>query len=370
MATPIQEVATFGQSIWYDNLRRSMFASGELKKMIEHDGLLGMTSNPSIFEKAIGSSADYDAAIGAYAKAHPEATEIEIFEHLAIDDIRAACDAFRPVYDRLHGKDGFVSLEVSPRLAHDEHKTFAEAQRLWAAVDRPNLMIKIPGTKECVPAIRRAIAAGINVNTTLLFSVHAYLAVAEAYLEGLEERHAKGGNLAKVAGVASFFLSRIDTMVDKQLDDKHAALRGKAAIANAKVAYGKFHELVNTPRWKKLAAAGAHPQRLLWASTGTKNPAYPKLMYVEQLIGPDTVNTIPGETYDELRDRGAGHVHDTLGSDLNGAQHALAAIEAAGVSIKQVTDTLLADGVKSFEKSFDTLLAAVADKRAKLAGGK
>ena len=340
MATPIQEVATFGQSIWYDNLRRSMFASGELKKMIEHDGLLGMTSNPSIFEKAIGSSADYDAAIGAYAKAHPEATEIEIFEHLAIDDIRAACDAFRPVYDRLHGKDGFVSLEVSPRLAHDEHKTFAEAQRLWAAVDRPNLMIKIPGMKECVPAIRRAIAAGINVN------------------------------LAKVAGVASFFLSRIDTMVDKQLDDKHAALRGKAAIANAKVAYGKFHELVNTPRWKKLAAAGAHPQRLLWASTGTKNPAYPKLMYVEQLIGPDTVNTIPGETYDELRDRGAGHVHDTLGSDLNGAQHALAAIEAAGVSIKQVTDTLLADGVKSFEKSFDTLLAAVADKRAKLAGGK
>jgi transaldolase/glucose-6-phosphate isomerase len=370
MGTPIHEVATFGQSIWYDNLRRSMFASGELVKMIEKDGLLGMTSNPSIFEKAIGSSADYDAAIGAYAKAHPQAEPLEIFEHLAIDDIRHACDAFRPVYDRLSGRDGFVSLEVSPRLARDEHKTFAEAQRLWTAVDRPNLMIKIPGTPECVPAIRRAIAAGININTTLLFSVHAYVAVAEAYIAGLEERHEKGHDVSKVHGVASFFLSRIDTMVDKQLGDAHKELQGKAAIANAKIAYGKYHELINTPKWRKLAAAGAHPQRLLWASTGTKNPAYPKLMYVEQLIGPDTVNTIPGDTYDELRDHGAGHVHDTLGSDLNGAQHTLAAIEKAGVSIKHVTDTLLVDGVKAFEKSFDTLLAAVADKRAKLAGGK
>ena len=369
MGTPIHEVATFGQSIWYDNLRRSMFASGELAKMIEKDGLLGMTSNPSIFEKAIGSGSDYDTAIGAYAKTHPKADDIEVFEHLAIDDIRHACDLFRPVYDRTHGRDGYVSLEVSPRLAHHEEQTFAEAQRLWKAVDRPNVMIKIPGTKECVQAIRRAYAAGININVTLLFSVHAYLEVAEAFLAGLEERHEKGHDIAQVHGVASFFLSRIDTMVDKQLDDAHAALRGKAAIANAKIAYGKFHELTNTPRWKKLVASGAHPQRLLWASTGTKNPAYPKLMYVEQLIGSDTVNTIPGDTYDELRDRGAGHVHDTLASDLTGAQHTLAAIEKAGVSIKHVTDTLLEDGVKAFEKSFDTLLKAVADKRAKLAGG-
>ena len=367
MTTPIHEVASFGQSIWYDNLRRSMFASGELKKMIEQDGLLGMTSNPSIFEKAIGSGSDYDAAIHEFVKHHPDADDITVFEHLAIDDIRHACDLFRPVYDRKNGQDGFVSLEVSPRVAHDENKTFAEAERLWKAVDRPNLMIKIPGTKECVRAIRRAIAAGINVNTTLLFSVTAYAQVAEAYLAGLEDRHEKKHDISKVAGVASFFLSRIDTMIDKQLGDKHPELHGKAAIANAKVAYAKFQELMATTRWQKLAAAGAHPQRLLWASTGTKNPAYPKLMYVDNLIGPETVNTIPVDTYNELRDNGAGHAHQTLDQGLSDAQHQLAHLAGAGVDLNKVTDELLVDGLKQFEKSFDTLLAAVVEKRNKVA---
>jgi len=370
MATPIQEVASFGQSIWYDNLRRAMFSSGELKKMIEEDGLLGMTSNPSIFEKAIGSGDDYDHGLGELLKKHPHHDADALFEALAVDDIQHACDLFRPVYDRTTGRDGYVSLEVSPRLAHDAHKTFAEAQKLWKLVARPNLMIKIPGTAECLPAIRDSIAAGINVNTTLLFAVTAYEKVAEAYIAGLEQRHDKKQDLSHVHGVASFFLSRIDTVIDKQLGDKHPELHGKAAIANAKVAYAKYLQLIASTRWQKLAAAGAHPQRLLWASTGTKNPAYPKLMYVDALIGKDTVNTIPVDTYNELRDNGAGHAHSTLDQGMDDATRTLAHLGQAGIDMAKVTDDLLVDGVKQFDKAFDGLLKAVADKKAKLAHNK
>ncbi len=369
MPTPIQQAAKLGQAIWYDNLRRSMLTTGALKKMIEQDGLLGMTSNPSIFEKAIGSGDDYDAAIHA----DKSTNDIEVFEHLAIHDIQGACDAFRPVFDRTKGGDGYVSLEVSPRLANDTDGTIGEAKRLFAAVDRPNVMIKIPGTAPCIPAIRAVIGAGINVNTTLLFAIDAYLAAADAYISGLEDFKMKGGDLSKVAGVASFFLSRIDTAVDKQLDElakkqpDAAALKGKTAIANAKLAYTKYQELIASPRWKALVAQGAKPQRLLWASTGTKNPAYPKLHYVETLIGPDTVNTVPTETYDELRDHGEGHVAETLTKDVDTAKAQLAQLGKLGVSLDKVTDKLLVAGAAAFAKSFDTRLAAVASTRASVA---
>jgi transaldolase len=370
--TPIQEAAKLGQSIWYDNLRRSMLKTGELAKLIEQDGLRGMTSNPSIFEKAIGSSHDYDDAVAELAAKDSSLDDLGLFEHLAVEDIQGACDAFRKLYDATGGKDGFVSLEVSPRRAHDTAETVKEAKRLHAAVNRPNVMIKVPGTKEGVPAIQQLIAAGISVNTTLLFAVDAYLAAAEAYISGLEERRARGGDITKVAGVASFFLSRIDTMVDDKLDKlgspAAAQLKGKTAIANAKLAYADYHALIAGARWKALAAAGAQPQRLLWASTGTKNPAFPKLMYVEALIGKDTVNTIPTDTYNEFRDHGTGHVAAKLDQDLDGAIHQLAKLAELGISLREVTDKLLDDGTAAFVKSFDTLLDAVKSKRTHVAG--
>ena len=370
MGTPIQAAAELGHSIWYDNLQRSMLTSGDLAAMIS-DGLRGMTSNPTIFEKAMGHSGDYDAA---FAKLDPELDDISAYEQLAIEDIQGACDAFLGLYHETRGGDGFVSLEVSPRHAHDTAGTIAEAKRLHAAVARPNVMIKVPGTPEGMPAIQALIAAGIHVNTTLLFSVDAYLAAANAYLSGLEIFASTGGDVSKVAGVASFFLSRIDTAIDEQLGTAHRELHGKAAIANAKVAYAHFHELIAQPRWQALAKRGARPQRLLWASTGTKNPAYDKLMYVLALVGADTVDTIPGDTYKELVARGAG-VFDrsrpsTLSTDLAGARATLAAIGAAGISLQHVTDKLLADGVAAFAKSFDQLLAAVAHKRHSLSQAK
>jgi transaldolase len=362
MGTPIQAAAELGHSIWYDNLQRSMLTSGDLAAMIS-DGLRGLTSNPSIFEKAMGHSADYDAQLSKIA---PQLDDVAAFEALAIQDIQGACDAFLGLYHETKGDDGFVSLEVSPRHAHDTQGTIDEAKRLHKAVGRPNVMIKIPGTKEGVPAIQAGIAAGININTTLLFSVDAYLAAANAYISGLEIFESKGGDVSKVAGVASFFLSRIDTAVDNQLGKDHKELHGKAAIANAKLAYSHYHELVAHSRWQALAKLGAKPQRLLWASTSTKNPAYDKLMYALALIGADTVDTVPHETYEAL----LGHkakLHATLGDDLDGAKRTLAALGGAGVSLQHVTDKLLADGVTAFAKSFDTLLAAVADKRKKLA---
>jgi glucose-6-phosphate isomerase len=360
--TPVRTVAALGQSIWYDNLRRSMLTSGDLAEMIQRDGLRGLTSNPSIFEKAISSGDDYDAAIRTLLSRHPGLDDVAVYEHLAVADIQGACDAFADVYRCTGGLDGYVSLEVSPRLAHDTAGTVAEAKRLWTQVARPNVMIKVPGTPAGVPAVRQLIAAGISVNTTLLFSVDAYLAAAEAYLVGLEEHRAAGGDPRWVAGVASFFLSRIDSSIDKQLGAGHA-LAGKAAVANAKVAYGRYQELIAGPRWRALAAAGARPQRLLWASTGTKNPAYGKLLYVASLIGADTVNTVPTETYQTLCAH-TGPLSATLGDDLEGSRAALAALAPAGVSLEAVTTKLLDDGVTAFAASFDTLLAAIAAKRA------
>jgi transaldolase len=361
--SPIRQCADLGCSIWYDNLHRTIL-NGDLLAMIDRDGLRGMTSNPSIFEKSIGHSTDYDDQIARLDKG---LDDVAAFEALAIRDIQGACDQFLPVFAQTKGGDGFVSLEVSPRLARDGKGTVIEARRLYAAVNRPNVMIKVPGSPECIPAIQTLIGEGINVNTTLLFAVSAYLDTANAYISGLEHFKAAGGDLSKVAGVASFFLSRIDTAVDKLIDDKQAdqKLKGKAAVANAKVAYSEYEKLIASPRWKALA--GARPQRLLWASTGTKNPAYPKLMYVETLIGKDTVNTVPTETYNELRDHGEGHVRLSITDDLAGAKASLAALEAAGISLKAVTDQLLADGVAAFGKSFDTLLPAVAAKRKALA---
>lgn len=369
MTPPIRQLSALGQSIWYDNLHRAMFASGELTRMIERDGLRGMTSNPSIFEKAIGASHDYDAAVTKLANDQPTLDDVGLFELLAVEDIRGACDAFRGLYEQTEARDGFVSLEVSPLLVHDTDGTIAEAKRLHAAVDRPNVMIKVPGTTEGIPAIQHLIAAGISVNTTLLFGVNAYLAAAEAYISGLEQRRARGQDVRKVAGVASFFLSRIDTAVDAKLDELVAAgnagavaLKGRAAIANAKLAYADYEALIAGPRWKILAAAGAQPQRLLWASTGTKNPAYSKLMYVEALIGRDTVNTLPSETYEALRES-CDELVAGLDRDLDGATSLLAQLDELGISLVRVTDQLLVDGAKAFSKSFDTLLATVKTKR-------
>ncbi len=365
---PVRAVAALGQSIWYDNLRRAMLDSGELARMIEREGLLGMTSNPSIFEKAIRGSDDYDPAVRALLARHPALDDQAVYERLAVADIQGACDAFCGTYRRTHGVDGYVSLEVSPRLAHDTDGTVAEARRLWTEVGRENLMIKVPGTEAGVAAVRELISAGINVNTTLLFSVERYRETALAYLDGLEHHRAAGGDVSKVASVASFFLSRIDTAVDRQLGEQAggpARLAGTIAIANAKVAYAEYQALLATGRWQALAASGARPQRLLWASTSSKNPAYPALVYVTNLIGADTVNTVPGETYQALlAHRGPLTAPLTDGLDLARAQ--LAELAHARISLTEITDRLLAEGLAAFSQSFDTLLAAIAGKRAAL----
>src|SRR6201990_123095 len=311
---PVKELENHGQAGWLD-LRARGFIAKDLKGLIDTDGVKGVTSNPSIFEKAIGSSDEYDAPIGKALK-HGDRPVADLFEHLAIEDIQPAADVLRPVYDALKGDDGFVSLEVSPYLAMDTKGTIAEAERLWNDVKRKNLMVKVPATPEGLPAIEHLIGEGISINITLLFSQKVYLQVAEAYLKGLEKYVAKGGDPSHVASVASFFVSRIDSVADKQLDDKIAkandpsekerlaALKGKVAIANAKMAYQDYKRLFAGGRWEKLAAKGARPQRLLWASTGTKNKDYSDVLYVEELIGPDTINTVPPATLDAFRDHG------------------------------------------------------------------
>ena len=325
MTNPLLTLADAGQSVWLDFIERKILENGAFKALIDDDGLKGVTSNPSIFEKAIGESADYDAAIEALL-AETDLDPAGVFDHLAIGDIRAAADQLREVYDRLGGRDGYASLEVSPKLAMDTDATIAEARRLWRAVDRPNLMIKVPGTSAGPPAIRQLISEGINVNVTLLFGLGAYQAVAEAYLAGLEARKAAGGDISKIASVASFFVSRIDTQIDDEIDRRlksatgQAAedlkrLRGRVAIANAKIAYQRYLGMIETPRWKALAAAGAAPQRLLWASTGTKNPAYSDVLYIETLIGADTVNTMPPKTLEAFRDHGSVRQSLTEGAD-------------------------------------------------------
>ena len=372
MSDQLKQLAAAGQSIWLDNIRRSMFASGELRRLIDA-GLRGMTSNPTIFEKAIDSGTDYDEQLRSLAGANldPNAT----FEALAIDDIRRALDEFRPLYDAT-GCDGFVSLEVSPLLAHDTPGTIAAAERLWKAVDRPNVMIKIPATPAGIPAISATIAKGINVNVTLMFSVEHYEAAANAYLDGLERRAASDQPIDRIASVASVFVSRIDTAVDKILEDKIAngatqlrALLGKTGVAGLKITYQRFKRLFQDERFAKLAARGAHPQRPLWASTGTKNPAYSDLLYVENVVARDTVNTVPPATLDALCDHGVVRP-DSIEEDLPGAQATLEALAQAQISLFDVTQKLQEDGVKLFADSYNALLKAIEDKTKMLAQGR
>lgn len=367
-AQRLKELHDAGQSIWLDFIDRAMLRNGDLQRRIRDDALTGMTSNPTIFEKALAEGTDYDDQI---RNAPGDLTAMELFELVATTDVREACDVFRPAYDAANGGDGFVSIEVSPASAHDASATESEALRLWATVDRPNVMIKVPGTAEGAKAVRRLTGDGVNVNITLLFSIEAYRAVIEAYMAGLEDRLAAGKDIARIASVASFFVSRVDTEVDKRLEalaakasgDQQArikGLEGKAAIANAKMAYKLFQEQFGSARWKALAAKGGRVQRPLWASTSTKNPAYRDVMYVEELIGPDTVNTMPPQTIEAFRDHGV--VARTVDRDVAKARQELDALAAAGVSIDDVTAKLLADGIASFQKSFDTLLAGLERK--------
>src|SRR6201994_4557038 len=374
---PVKALESHGQAVWLDFLARGFVAKGDLKKLIDADGVKGVTSNPSIFEKAIGSSDEYDAPIGK-ALESGDRPVADLFERLAVEDIQNAADVLRPVYEHLGGHDGFVSLEVSPYLANDTKGTVAEARKLWEDVGRKNLMVKVPATAEGLPAIEQLIGEGISINITLLFSQKVYLQVAEAYLKGLEKYVGKGGDPSLVGSVASFFVSRIDSVVDKQLDEKIArandpsekerlaALKGKVAIANAKVAYQDYKRLFSRPRWEKLAARGAKPQRMLWASTGTKNKDYSDVLYVEELIGPDTVNTVPPATLDAFRDH--GKVRDTLEENVEEAKHVLAELDKSGVSLDAITDELVKDGVKLFADAADKLYGAVAHKRATVLG--
>jgi transaldolase / glucose-6-phosphate isomerase len=364
---PLQALQSYGQSVWLDYIRRSLITSGELQRLITEDGLVGVTSNPAIFEKAIVGSTDYKDFL---ASVGPEERDSKsIYEDLAIRDIQDAAALLRPVYERTKRRDGYVSLEVSPYLARDTEGTVAEARRLWNAVGRENLMIKVPGTPEGIPAIEQLIGDGINVNVTLLFALEAYERTALAYIAGLEQFTSKGGDPSRVASVASFFVSRIDTAIDALITSRLEAsadpreqallrsLAGKVAIANAKLAYQFYRELFAGTRWQALARQGAKTQRLLWASTSTKNPKYRDVLYVEELIGPDTVNTIPPATFDAFRDH--GHLRESLTEDVEGAHDTMETLAKVGISMKEVTDRLLADGVQSFSDAFDKLLAAV-----------
>jgi transaldolase len=370
---PIRDVLALGQSIWYDNIQRAMLSSGELQRMIHDDGLRGLTSNPTIFEKAITGSHDYDQGLQDELRRQPGQNSESLFYALAIDDISAAADLLRPVYDESQGADGMVSIEVSPDLAHDTDATVEQALRLHQRIGRPNLMIKVPATPEGLPAVERLIDAGINVNVTLLFSVERYIEVIESYLLGLESRLRRGQPVQHIASVASFFVSRVDTAVDKLLEQRIAkagseerahlqAMLGQVAIANAKRAYQEFNAHFHSDRFKTLRAAGAQVQRLLWASTGTKNPAYSDVLYLDALIGADTVNTVPPETYRAFLDH--GKVQPTLEQDMEQADALLADLAGLGVDIEAVTRQLETEGVASFAKSYRHLLDAISEKTA------
>ena len=363
---------SLGQSVWYDNIQRSMLTSGMLQRLVEDDGLKGVTSNPSIFEKAINGSNDYDSALATLHAAEPNASSRELFFSLAIEDIQAAADVLRPVYDASNCKDGMISLEVGPDLARDTEGTIAEARALWQRVDRPNLMIKVPATREGLAAIQQLIADGINVNVTLLFSPQRHEEVMDAFLAGLEARLKAGKPINKVASVASFFISRVDAAIDKMLEDtktsneelskKAHSLMGKIAIANAKVSYQNYKEVFGSERFQQLREAGAQTQRLLWASTGTKNPDYSDVLYVETLIGPDTVNTMPPATFDAVRSH--GHPHLTLEHGVDLARFQINMLPELNIDLDTVTDELEVQGVDAFAKSFDTLLDAIDNKLA------
>ena len=355
---PIEKLTSLGQSLWLDNIQRKQLENGELKAMIERGDIRGMTSNPSIFNNAIAKSKDYDAALTSLAWAGWDAEKI--FWQLAIEDIRAACDLFAPLYEETNGGDGFVSIEVSPDIAHDTEATVAQVEQLWARVRRPNLMVKIPATKAGIPAIRKAISVGINVNVTLIFSLERYAEVMEAYLSGLEDHIAAGHSVGHIASVASFFVSRVDSKIDPRLPDG-SELKGKAAIANAKLAYDAYEQTFSTRRWENLKIKGARVQRPLWASTSTKNPAYPDTIYVDNLIGPDTVNTVPPATLDAFRDHGVAEV--TITRELEQAKQALKQLEEMGISMEVVTQELEEEGVKAFADAFAQLLKTIDERR-------
>lgn len=368
---PLLELQDHGQSVWLDYIRRNLITHGELQNLIDHDGLRGITSNPSIFEKAIAGSTDYADFL---AQLHSQGLSTgEIYERIAIRDIQDAADILLPVYKSTNRGDGYVSLEVSPTLARDTQGTIEEARRLWKAVGRPNIMIKVPGTPEGVPAVRQLTSEGININITLLFAQEAYIKVAQAYIDGLEAALKAGKDISGIASVASFFVSRIDTLADSMIDarlkntataDEENLLRGlqgKVAIANAKQAYRSYQAMIAGERWKALAARGAKAQRLLWASTSTKNPKYRDVLYIEELIGPDTVNTIPPATMDAFREHGV--VRRTLDADLATADKIMIDLERAGISMQKVTDQLLDEAIKLFADAFQKLLSAVEQKK-------
>lgn len=362
--SPIFAIKNHGQSIWMDNLSRNLIESGELAALMESRDVRGITSNPAIFEKAIAGNAIYDADIEAGIRSGQSVEQI--YESLVFTDIKNACDILRPVYDQTQGLDGYVSIEVPPHLAHDTDSTIREARRYAQTLDRPNLMIKIPGTPEGLPAVTQAISEGIAVNVTLLFSLESYLATAWAYIAGLEQRASRGESVAGIASVASFFLSRIDSLIDGQLDQIMAAtddadrkakcqdLKGKVAIANAKLAYQEYHKILQSDRWQALAAQGATMQRLLWASTSTKNPAYSDVMYVDELVGPDTVNTLPPNTLEACADH--CHVANRLEMDVEQAAATLAQLPELGIDLDQVMAELLEDGITKFVQPFDALM--------------
>ncbi|MBK4732463.1 transaldolase [Oxynema sp. CENA135] len=360
----------FGQSIWMDNLSRDAIASGELKTLIQTRGLKGLTSNPAIFEKAIAGNAIYDGDIEAGIRANKSVEEI--YESLAFEDIRNACDLFRPIYDETDGLDGYVSIEVSPHLARDTEKTISEAKRYYDAIGRDNVMIKIPGTPEGLVAVEKTIAAGINVNITLLFSVQSYIDTAWAYIRGLEARAEAGHDISKIASVASFFISRIDAKIDDAIDAKLAEAsdpdvqaklketKGKVAIANAKIAYQKYKEIIQSDRWKALSAKGANTQRLLWASTSTKNPEYSDVLYVNELVGPNTVNTLPPATIEACADH--CEVASRIETDVDKANATIANLPELGIDLDAVMAELLDEGIEKFNQPFDSLMSSLENK--------
>ena len=358
----LQKLHDAGVAIWLDFIERTMLHNGDLERRIRDQALTGMTSNPTIFEKALAEGSAYDAQL---REAPRDLTSWDLFELVATTDVRDACDRFRGVYDRTRGDDGYVSIEVSPGAANDAGATVQEARRLWKTVDRPNLLVKIPGTAEGAKAVRQVIADGINVNITLLFSLEAHARVIDAYIAGLEDRVQRGLSVKDLASVASFFVSRVDTEIDKRLDAQgRPELKGKAAIANAKMAYQLFLERFSSPRWKALEEKGARVQKPLWASTSTKNPAYRDVIYVEELIGPRSINTVPPATLDAFADH--GEARRTIDANVDEARQVLAQLDAAGISMKDVTDKLLSEGLASFQKSFDSLIGGLERKSTQL----
>ncbi len=371
MTNPLLQLKALGQSVWYDNIDRAQLVSGQFKRLLDEDGVVGVTANPTIFQKSISHGTAYDEQLNQLISAGKSTSDI--YEALITTDIRTVADILRPIYDITAGQDGYVSLEVSPDLAHDTEGTISEVRRFWKMVDRPNLMIKIPATPEGIPAVRQALSEGINVNITLIFAIEAYREVTDAYLSALEDRNAEGQDISHMASVASFFVSRVDTLVDKLLEDKIKAssdpserqklksLEGKAAIANARLVYQDFKSIFSTPRFESLKHAGARVQRPLWASTSTKNPAYRDVLYAEELIGPNTVDTMPLETIENFRDH--GRVRYSIEDNIPQAKAELAALEDVGIHYHAVTQQLLDEGVQKFADSFHELFAGIESKK-------